>query len=116
MKRSPVFTAFLQVAGVVVYILIFTLTVNYASGFLSDSEPYSQVMNMSFFLLAFVTSALICGSLVLGYPIYLLLGNEKRKAVTIVLWSAVWFVVILLLVAAGIFLAQDATRYVILGI
>ena len=104
MKNSPVFIAFLQVVGVVIYILTFTFAINYVSGIFDVSAFDSPMVGMSFFLLAFVTSALICSSLVLGYPLYLFLNNEKHKAVMIVLWSAFWFVVILLLATTELLL------------
>ena len=104
MKNSPIFIAFLQVIGVVAYILTFTFTVNYVSGIFGDSDLGPPMVGMSFFLLAFVTSALICSSLVLGYPLYLFLNNEKRKAVMLVLWSAFWFVLILLLITGELLL------------
>ena len=104
MKKSPVFVAFLQVIGVVIYILTFTFAINYVSGIFGDSDFGSPMIGMSFFLLAFVTSALICSSLVLGYPLYLFLNDGKRRAVMIVLWSAFWFVIVLLLATTELLL------------
>lgn len=100
-RRSPVFVAFLQVIGVVLYVFILTLTVNYASGIL-DGPAFDQPMvGMTFFLLTFVTSALICGSLVLGYPLYLFLSSQRQEAIKIIAWSIFWFVAMLFLIAIG---------------
>lgn len=106
MKRSPALVALLQVSGVILYVLALVSTINYFSTHAQYSDFDNPLLGMSIFLLTFVTSALICGSLILGYPVQLFLDNEKRRAIEIVLWSAAWLVIVLLLITASIFLTQ----------
>lgn len=112
MKRSPILIAFLQVLAVVAYILVFAFAVNNVPRIFNLSDFDQPMVGMTFFLLAFVTSALICGSLILGYPIYLFLGGEKRQAVMVVLWSVCWFIAALLLLFLVVLLIQSRGGYV----
>ncbi len=56
-------------------------------------------MSIVLFLLAFVISALICGSLILGYPLLLFSSGQHNEAMKIVLWSLLWLVVLALCIA-----------------
>lgn len=80
----------LQALGVTAYIIIFVLAVQVIPARLESSNP---VLGMLTALLAFVTSALICGGLALGYPILLGLAGNKSRAVQIVVWTAVWLII-----------------------
>ena len=63
------------------------------------------VAGISLFLLAFVISAVISGSLVLAYPAVLFFDGRRREALRVVFWSAAWLIAICLLVALAAFLA-----------
>ena len=107
MNRPPALIALLQVIGVVAYVLLFVAGLNYLNapdGPIFENNPAAS---MTFMLLAFVTSALICGALILGYPLHLYLSGEKRRAVTVVAWSALWFVIILALFAGWSLMAYQ---------
>lgn len=97
MKTSPQFTGFLQAAGLAFYVMIFATCVQQVqSWFLLRAVQPGPVMSIVLFLLAFVISALICSSLILGYPILLFSEGKRREAVRTVLWSLLWLVVIAL--------------------
>jgi hypothetical protein len=104
-KLSPTVIALLEALGLTAYITLFVVVVNTAPR-PEDVFDRNPILGMATFLLAFVTSALICGSIVLGYPSYLLFNGEKEKALKIVAWSAAWLVVFLVIaVAIGLFVA-----------
>lgn len=48
---------------------------------------------MIIFLLIFVVSALISGSIVLGYPLFLFTKGEKKMAAKIVGFTIAWLIV-----------------------
>lgn len=80
-------TGLLQALGVFVYILLFAFGVQTIadSGF-ELSPPMGMVLG----LLAFSTSALVCGLIVFLYPCQLFFGEHKKLAASIVIWTAVW--------------------------
>lgn len=79
-----------QALGVTVYIIIFVLAVQMLPDRLEANSP---LLGMLIALLAFVTSALICGGLALGYPILLAAGGNRTRAVHVVLWTAGWLLI-----------------------
>jgi hypothetical protein len=104
MKYSPPFAGFLQAAGLALYVGLFVAFANYLGNTFAVGTP---VLGMFSALFAFVTSALICGTIALGYPLYLFSDGEKRRAMHVVFWTAGWLVVgfILILVAGYSFSA-----------
>ncbi len=82
-----------QAAAVAVYVLLsVTAVINFGSGLEHTIPPMLSGM---IFLMAFVTSALTCGSLLLGYPLWLILKGRVKEAVLVVAWSVVWLITIL---------------------
>ncbi len=68
---------------------------------MSNAEHWFGQMNgaigASAFLLLFVLSATIVGSLVLGKPLLLYLENEKKNALTLFFYTVTWLFVWLIL-------------------
>jgi hypothetical protein len=93
-KYSPMLVGVLQAAAIAVYILTFASLITQIG---QPSPRIPEFAAASFFLLAFVFSALVCGSLALGYPALLAVRGKVSRAVKIVAWSALTFAVILLL-------------------
>lgn len=104
-KNSPRLVGFLQALGLVVYVGAFAFAARTVVPLLKarfpDSDP-DPMLPLSLFLLAFVTSALMCGAIALGYPIRLFFQEQKEAALQIVLWTIAWLAIcgILLLVGA----------------
>jgi hypothetical protein len=104
-KLSPPFIALLEALGLTAYIALFAAVVIMGPR-PEDMFARNPIFGMGTFLLAFVTSALICGSIVLGYPSYLFFNGEREKALKIVAWSVAWLVVLLVIaVAIGLYAA-----------
>jgi len=87
--------ALAQAVGVVAYItLIANIVINIEHWF----GRVQNFMAPLLFLTLFSTSALICGLLVLGYPILLIWDKKRPKdAVRLIGYTAGWLVVFLLL-------------------
>ena len=99
MKYSRPFTGFVQAAGVAIYILAFAFFMQNGGQWfqVSDIPPMAGI---AMFLLAFVVSALITGSLTISYPIMLFIDGKKREAFSILIWDAAWLIAFLFLFAA----------------
>jgi hypothetical protein len=97
-KLSLKTVAFLQAAGIVVYVLLFAFVVQ-TLGRHFEPMPVSPFLSMALALMAFVFSASVCATIFLGHPAYLFFDGKKKEAVRLVLWSIIWlaaFVAILL--------------------
>lgn len=95
MNHSPRLIGLLQAAAVVAYIACFAAVMSVLPE-LFPTEPQNPMLPIAGFLLAFVISALTTGSAILGYPLVLFLGGEKRRAVLIVFWTGIWLAIALL--------------------
>ncbi len=84
----------MQALGIAGYVLIFVTLATHAGSIL-PAQPFEHhpAFGMMAFLIAFVVSALVCSSLALGYPAHLFFGGERKAALHVVLWTAVWLVV-----------------------
>ena len=103
MRLSPLKISFLQALGLFLYILIFVFSVRFAQNL---PEPEDSVLGIGIFLMAFVISALACGSMALGYPAFLLLSGRGKEALKIVLGTLAWLVIFfsaLLVLGLGVF-------------
>lgn len=87
----------LQASAVVAYIAVLTLFIHWLGNM---SFGHSDVLGPIMFLTAFATSALITSSLALAYPLRLALGGQVKEAVVVVVWTAVFLIVILSLLMA----------------
>ncbi|HSX41305.1 MAG TPA: hypothetical protein VLF21_01525 [Candidatus Saccharimonadales bacterium] len=87
-KKSPALIGFVQAGLVTLYVL--TL-VNVMSRFEHYTAHPPEVLMGAFVLISFVLSALICGTLVLGYPVLLLIQGKVKRALTVIAWSGLTF-------------------------
>ncbi len=91
-RLSPLAVGLVQALGVVLYIGFFAILV---SALTTRGATVPQFIGVAFFLIAFVFSAMVCGGLVLAYPAVLALRGKVRRALKIVGWSGVAFVLLL---------------------
>ncbi len=105
--QSPAWQiGFLQGASVLLYILLLVLLLNALSS-VSDriySDAETPLFAPVLFLLVFVFSALTCGSLVLGYPLVTALKGDVKRAVMIVVYSALTLLGAVLLAVVALML------------
>lgn len=53
--------------------------------------PVAQLYGLALTLLLFIVSALVCGLIALGFPLWLFFAqNERRRAIAVILWTASW--------------------------
>lgn len=98
MKRiSPGVAAFLQAAGIVAYVALFALIAQTVGAGFRNVGPIASITLM---LLVFIFSAVVCASLMFGYPLFLFLAGEKKQAVRIVATSVVWLALFIVLAFA----------------
>lgn len=99
MRISSIRSGFLQALGVAIYVACFALSVNFV-GSIVDSYEISPgpVFGIIAFLLAFIVSALITGSIMLWRPVSLFLSGKRHEAVEIIFWSVIWLIAFLALV------------------
>ena len=100
MKTRPAFAGFIQASGLTIYVGLFAVAVERMQAWLQVNQPIfsSPVLGIMLFLMLFVISALISGSLILGYPAVLFFGGKKAEALLVLLWSVVWLAVYLIIV------------------
>jgi len=110
MKLSPKLTGLIQAVCISAYVFLFaTAAQNFIEWAKTNSIEPHPILGAMLFLLAFIVSALISGSIVLAYPIWLFFTERKTDAFKTVLWSAIWLaliVVILLFWATAFFLVK----------
>ena len=73
----------------------------------------SPVFGISLFLMAFVISALITGSIALAYPAILFFDGYRKRALEIVLWTGITLAAIFIALLAFVVLFKcrpDASR------
>ncbi len=102
MKHAPRTIGFLQAVGIAAYIALFA-SLAYRVRLLVETgaihvHPIAGVM---LFLLAFVISALVAGSIALAYPATLFFNGRRAEALKTVFWSAAWLVVMFAVAAAA---------------
>lgn len=78
--------------GVFAYVMLVVLVMTNGEKIFGQMENYWGPVT---FLLLFVFSALVCGLLVFGRPIYLWFDNAKKEAVKMILFTVVNLFVIL---------------------
>ncbi len=103
-KPSLNFLAFLQALGVLVYCgLVSYVMLNGNSWF----GPMASVLGPLLFLTLFVASALVTGSLVLGFPIKLFwIDNKKKEAINLLVQTTLWILVFVTLLILILFLRR----------
>lgn len=91
MKFPPRTTGLFQATAVATYVVLFAILAQLVPQWLKAHNIYAHpILGIILFLLVFITSALICASLVFVYPILLFFDSKKIEAVKTVLWSMVW--------------------------
>lgn len=90
---------FLQALGVTIYCLLIALVFMVLDSFQVGSPG---VLFFTFFLLLFVLSAAITGSLVFGYAAYLALNKKIKEALMDLAYVILWAIIIILIGALKI--------------
>ncbi|MDO8470002.1 MAG: hypothetical protein Q7S84_03225 [bacterium] len=103
--RSPKYIALLQSVGVAAYVAVFAAVVQTTQAIVLP-QSLVPVLGIALFLLAFVTSALICAAIVFGYPATLFFDGKKREALEIVGWTMAWCVILLAIIGTAVVLLQ----------
>lgn len=97
--------AFLQAFGIALYVALFAASVYTVGGWGNAHaiQPH-PILAIALFLLTFVFSALICGSIMFAYPIMVFSRGQRMDALKIILWSILWLGALLALfgIIAGI--------------
>ncbi len=97
LSRPVALQALLQAAGVSLYIGLVSWLMFSISQWLPREDTFLTPVT---FLLLFVLSAAVVGSLVLGLPILLYLDNQKKEALKLLgatlLWLFIIFVILIL--------------------
>ena len=103
-KASPKIIGLLQALGLILYVSLFALSSRVVIEWLKlrfDVPGSESVVPMTAFLLAFVTSSLICASIVFAYPLLLFFRGDKEMPIRIVLWNVVWLILAFALFILG---------------
>jgi len=92
MKTTPSLIGFLEALGVSIYCALiaglFTLLEKFIAG--------PGYLGVALMLILLVFSAAVCGFLIFGYPVYLILNKQTKKALFILGFCALWFIGIIL--------------------
>lgn len=100
MNFSPKTTGLFQAAGLTLYVVIFVLSAwNIGQWFETSGIKTHPALNMTVVLMAFVTSATICGTIMFTAPVLRFLDDKKNEAVQIVLWTIGWLIIFFVIVA-----------------
>lgn len=81
----------LQGTAVIAYVILLVTLMNALGNI--ENGPNQSLFIPIFFLLTFVISALICSSLVLGYPAVVALNGDIKRAIMVVVWTGVTMMV-----------------------
>ena len=106
MKHEPKVIGLLQAIGLILYVIIFAVSANQVREW---SPVYGTAINpvasIITFLLAFVISALICGSLIFLYPALLFFEGKREAGLRIIFWSTLWLILFFAIFAVvGLFI------------
>lgn len=102
-NKKLCFNALSSAVGVAVYVFIISFFINYADRIFGN-VPGNKFLGPIAFLLTFVFSAAITGSLVLGRPIILFLDNKRAEAFKLFFCTLGWMFAILIIILLGIVL------------
>jgi hypothetical protein len=108
MKKTPQTIGALQAVGLVAYVVFVASVIQTVASVFPNSKVPNPILGASLFLLLFVTSALISGSIALGYPIVLFFIKDKRgEALETVGWTIGWLILIGIFFALYLFLSSS---------
>lgn len=103
MKSKKIYQwAALDALGTALYILLVGAFMNNASKIFGEVD--NKLISPAVFLLIFILSALITGSLVLGRPVMLYLDGQKKEGIKLLLFTGICLFIVLL-IFLGILLA-----------
>jgi len=94
-KLTPPTIGFLQALGVAFYCSLIALTLN-SFGKSLNAPP--GILGSILILVLLVFSAAITGSLVFGYPAYLALHKKIKEALSILAFTALYSVIMMLII------------------
>lgn len=98
-KSKIIFTSFLSALGVVVYVIGVSFVIKNGEVIFGEMDGF---LGPTVFLLLFVLSAAIVGSLVLGRPVLLYLENRKTEAIRVFFYTLGWLFVVTLILMASV--------------
>ncbi len=102
MKHTPKKLGLFSAMGLVGYIGLFVSTAyTYVQWMESRNFSPHPLFGIPLFLLAFCTSALVCGSIVFFNPLRLFLDGESKAALHTILWTIVWLLVCIVVMLLG---------------
>lgn len=91
--------AFIHALAVVIYVTGVAWFMNHAEQLFGSAKPQPEWVGAVVFLLVFVLSAGITGSLVFGRPLMMYLDGQKKQAVMLAIKTLLWLAVF---VVAGV--------------
>lgn len=107
MKKSRLFlTGLYQSLGLIAYVMLVVFLLNWLSLTFGNKTVGNSPLFIAIFLLVFVLSALITGSIVLAYPIILFTRKMFREAWWVLIFTVLWiifYVIIFLTVSLVIY-------------
>lgn len=99
MKKNTALAGFLHALGAVAYVGLVTFIMNHANAWFGEGKTPFQPMA---FLMLFVLSAAVMGSLVFLRPILWYINNAKREALELLGWTIGFFFIFTLIVFASL--------------
>lgn len=84
MNKKPYFVGLLQALGVAVYCVLISCMFYFLNKLFLNPPAF---WGMAFMLMVLVFSAAVSGILVFGYPVYLALNKEIKKALQVLLFT-----------------------------
>lgn len=100
-KLSLPFVGFLQAAGVAAYVVLF-FTLGTVLNPLLFTGRAPEIVLPIFMLLMFCFSALLCGCVTFGYPAFLAMNKQGKRAVLLVLFTLGWLALFVLCALATV--------------
>jgi len=104
-QQHPAVIGLLESLGLTAYIGLVAVLMQQLDKIVA---PYGSVyVGITFVLMLFVLSALVSGSIILGYPILLAKDGKIKMGMQIVGYSMLWMFVIMLLGLLSVFIANN---------
>lgn len=104
-KHTPAVVGLKQALATAIYIVLVASFMNYMGKV--DIEPEGST-GIIFMLLLLVISAGTCGLLIFGYPVYLIINKENKRAMSI--FGYTFLYLLLFLVIAGFIVFSFAKK------
>ena len=90
---------FLQAIGVGLYVFLVAQVMQ----MMQNTAPQMDgIFGIAAFLLLFTVSAAICGSIVLGRPVWLFMNNQKKESIYLLLATIGWLVLLTTLLLTSV--------------